>query len=88
MKAKLMLGLLLPVFFAACGGGSEETPVEQKEEEAGVEEIAEWSPEEIQNSEATTERTNDPVELSGSDFEATPTPEGNLTSRPSQTKPP
>ncbi len=79
MKAKLMLGLLLPVFFAACGGGSEETPVvEQKAEEAGVEEIAEWSPEEIQNIEATTERTNDPVELSEPDFEGAPTPEGNL----------
>ena len=76
MKAKLMLGLPLPVFFAACGGGSEETPVEQQEEEAGVEETAEPSPEEI--SEATTERTNDPVELSRSDFEGAPTPEGNL----------
>jgi hypothetical protein len=50
MKATKLLLILLPVLFAACGG-AEETPVEQKEEEAGVEEVAEVAdptPEEIQ----------------------------------------
>jgi hypothetical protein len=64
--------LLLPIFFVSACGGGEEVPVEQQEEEAGVEEvIPEPSPEETR-----VEEVVEPAKPTPEEIQAKGCPEG------------